>query len=325
MNVNKQEQLEIGKIITVILTTTVIVVLPGIVWSIFGWLHLLLPVLAFAVLSKFGKYTGKKFLLTSTGLSFICYAIIGNLDLFVFSAIFLLAGYVLFSSFENHESPALSGFKTAVTIGIGWSVVLAFFTWGSDISPYKQLTTTLDLGISEALAYYQETDTVSPETLAMLETTLNQMKVIVPLIMPSILACLVLFVSWFTMIISNTLLIRQTGSSAWSSYGMWQLPEKLIWLAISMGLLTMLPIPGIRVVALNALIILSVIYCFQGLAVAVFYMNKWNVPILMRSFFYVMMIVQTFGTIVLLVLGVADVWLDLRKIKPDQTIEEEIK
>ena len=325
MNVNEQEQPEIGKIITAILTTTAIVVLPGIAWSVFGWLHLLLPVLAFAVLSKFGKYTGKKFLLTSIVISLICYIILGNLDLFVFSAIFFFAGYVLFVSFENHESPALSGFKTAVTIAIGWSVVLAFFTWGSEISPYKQLITTLDLGISEALAYYQQTETVTPETLAMLDTTLSQMKVIVPLIMPAILGCFVLFISWFTMIISNTLLIRKNGSSSWSSYGMWQLPEKLIWVAICMGLVTMLPISGIRIVALNALIMLSVIYCFQGLAVAVFYMNKWNVPILMRSFFYVMMIVQTFGTIVLLVLGVADVWLDLRKIKTDNTIEEEIK
>lgn len=324
MNVDEQEQLDIGKIITAILTTTLIVVLPGIAWSLFGWLHLLLPVLAFAVLSKFGKYTGKKFLLTSTVLSLICYIILGNLDLFVFSAIFFLAGYILFSSFQNNDSPALSGFKTAVTIGVGWTVVLAFFTWGSDITPYKQILSTLDLGISEALAYYQKTDTVTPETLAMLETTLQQMKVIVPLILPSILGCLVLFISWFTMIISNTLLIRSNGSSSWSTYGMWQLPEKLIWLAIVMGLLTMLPISGLRIVALNALIILSVVYCFQGLAVAVFYMNKWNVPILMRSFFYVMMIVQTFGTIILLVLGVADVWLDLRKIKPNDTIEEEI-
>ena len=325
MLLKKQEQLEIGKIITAILSTTAIVVLPGIAWGLFGWLHLLLPLLAFAVLSKFGKYTGKKFLLTATVFSLICYIILGNIDLFVFSAIFLFAGYVLFSSFENNERPALSGFKTAVVIGIGWSAVLAFFTWGSDISPYRQLITTLDLGISEALTYYRASDSVTPETLAMLETTLSQMKIIVPLIMPAILGSLVLLVSWFTMILSNTLIIRQNGSSSWSSYGMWQLPDKIIWVAICMGLLTMVPVAGMRIIALNALILLSVVYCFQGLAVSVHFMNKWNVPILMRSFFYVMMIVQTFGTIVLLVLGIADVWLDLRKLKSDNINEEEIK
>ena len=325
MNVKEQDKLEVGKIITAILTTTLVIVLPGIAWALFGWLHLLLPLLAFAVLSKFGKYTGKKFLLTATFLALFCYIIIGNIELFVFSAIFLFAGYVLFLSYENHEKPALSCFKTVITIGIGWSIVLVFLAMGSDVSPYRQLVTTLDLGISEALTYYQDSDSVDLETLAMLETTLNQMKIIVPLIMPAILGTLVLLLSWFTMILCNTLMIHQKGSSHWSSYGMWQLPDKLIWIAIAMGLLAILPVSGLRVVAINVLILLSVIYSFQGLAVAVFYMNKWNVPILMRSFFYVMMIIQTFGTIILLVLGIADVWLDLRKIKSDDTTDDEIK
>jgi uncharacterized protein YybS (DUF2232 family) len=321
----EQEQLDIGKIITAILTTTTIIILPGIAWGLFGWLHLLLPLLAFAILNKFGKYTGRKFLFTASIFSLIVYIILGNLELFVFSAIFLLAGYVLFSSFENNESPALSGFKTAVTIGFGWGLVLAFFTWGNDVSPYKQLVTALDLGISEALTYYRDSEAVTTETLAMLETTLRQMKVIVPLIMPAVLGSLVLLVTWFTMILGNTLMIRQNGSTPWSNYGIWQLPEKMVWLAICMGLLALLPTSGLRVVALNALILLSVVYCFQGLAIAVFYMNKWNVPILMRSFFYVIMIIQTFGTIILLVFGIADVWLDLRKIKSDDLAEEENK
>ena len=320
-----QEQLEIGKIITAILTTTVIVVLPGIAWELFGWLHVMLPLLAFAVLSRFGKYTGKKFLFTAAVLSLVCYLIIGNVDLFVFSAIFLLAGYVLFASFEKHDSPALSGFKTAVTIGIGWSAVLVFFTWGSDVSPYRQLITTLDAGIGEALTYYRDSDSVTPETLAMLETTLSQMKIIVPLVMPAVLGSLVLLVTWFTMILGNTLMIRKNGSTPWSTFGTWQLPEKMIWLAIFMGVFVLLPVSATRVAALNALILLSVVYCFQGLAVAVFFMNKWNVPILIRSFFYVMMVVQTFGTIILLITGIADVWLDLRKIKAGEETEEENK
>lgn len=325
MTASDQGRLEVGKIITAILTTTAIVILPGIAWELFGWLHLFLPLLAFSVLCKFGKYTGKKFIATAVLLSLVCFLFLGNVDLFAFSAIFLFAGYVLFSSYEKGESPALSGFKTAVTIGIGWSVVLVFFTWGSDISPYKQLIITLDAGISEALTYYRDTETVSPETMAMLETTLSQMKIIVPLVMPAILGCLILLVTWLTMILGNTIAIRQHLASRWRNYGMWQLPDKLIWLAIAMGLLTLLPATFARTIAVNVLILLSLIYSFQGLSVAVFYMNKWNVPILMRSFFYVMMIVQTFGTIILLVVGIADVWLDMRKIDKDEEVNEEHK
>ncbi len=325
MTASEQGKLEVGKIITAILTTTAIIILPGIAWELFGWLHLLLPLLAFGVLSKFGKYTGKKFIATAAIFSLVCFLFLGNIDLFAFSAIFLLAGYVLFTSYENGESPALSGFKTAVTIGIGWSVVLAFFTWGSDISPYRQLIITLDAGITEALTYYRDNETVTPETMEMLETTLSQMKIIVPLVMYAILGCLVLLVTWLTMILGNAIVIRQQLESRWQNYGMWQLPDKLIWLAIIMGLLTLLPATSARTVAVNILILLSLIYSFQGLSVAVFYMNKWNVPILMRSFFYVMMIVQTFGTIILLVVGIADVWLDLRKIDKDEEADEENK
>ena len=323
MNAQEKEQLDIGKIIAAILTTTVIVVLPGIAWELFGWLHILLPLLSFAVLLKFGTYTGKKFLLTASVLSLIFYIIIGNLDLFVFSAIFLLAGYVQFSSFEKKERPAISGLKTFATISSGWLAVLLLFTLGKEVSPYSQLISTLDLGISEALSFYQGSDSVTPETLAMLETTLSQMKLVLPLIMPAILGSIVLLITWFSMVLGNLIAIRQQGPTAWAGYGLWQLPDKLIWLAIVLGICVMLPIPGLRIFALNTLILLGLIYCFQGLAVAVFYMNKWNVPLLLRSFFYVMLIVQTFGTIVLLIVGIADVWLDLRKIKLSDNVKED--
>lgn len=323
MTSTDQGKLEVGKILTAILTTTAIIILPGIAWELFGWLHLLLPLLAFGILCKFGEYTGKKFLATATIISLICFLFLGNIDLFAFSAIFLFSGYMLFTSYQRGESVALSGFKTALTIGIGWSVVLAFFTWGSDISPYRQLITTLDTGISEALTYYRDSENVAPETMVMLESTLSQMKVIIPLIMPAILGSLILLVTWLTMLLGNTLVIRQNGTSRWQNYGYWQLPDKVIWLAIIMGGMTLLPVSMVKAVAVNVLILLSLVYSFQGLAVAVFYMNKWNVPVLMRSFFYVMMIVQTFGTIILLVIGIADVWLDLRKIKATDNPEED--
>jgi uncharacterized protein YybS (DUF2232 family) len=319
----EKEQLDIGKIIAAILTTTAIVVLPGIAWELFGWLHILLPLLSFAVLLKFGKYTGKKFLLTASILSLIFYIIIGNLDLFVFSAIFLFAGYVQFSSFEKKERPAISGLKTFATISSGWIAVLILFTLGKEVSPYSQLISTLDLGISEALTFYQGSDSVTPETLAMLETTLSQMKLVLPLIMPAILGSIVLLITWFSMLLGNIIAMREQGSTAWAGYGLWQLPDKLIWFAIVLGICVMLPIPGLRIIALNILILLGLVYCFQGLAVAVFYMNKWNVPLLLRSFFYVMLIVQTFGTVVLLVVGIADVWLDLRKIKLSDNVKED--
>ncbi len=54
-----------------------------------------------------------------------------------------------------------------------------------------------------------------------------------------------------------------------------------------------------------------------------FFLDKWNVPIVFRSFFYVMIVFQSFGTALLLVAGIADIWFDFRKLhKEDNEINE---
>ena len=60
--------------------------------------------------------------------------------------------------------------------------------------------------------------------------------------------------------------------------------------------------------------LLAILYFFQGLAIAAFYLNKWKLPKFFRSVMYLMLILQSFGTILLTVVGIADVWFDIRKL-----------
>lgn len=309
------EQPEIGRIINIVLLTSLVLVLPGIQWSLFGWLHVFLPLLSFFLLGRYGRYTGKRLLLSAVTISLIVSLVLSSVDLFVFSFTLLLSGFVLYQSADRHESPALSGFKTAASLAGGWLIVLTILSAGSEISAYGQLLKTLDQGIIEALEYYRQSDTVSTETLVVLETTLYQMQVLVPMIMPAILGSLILMITWLTMVIGNILLLKTSGHAVWSSYRSWQLPEKLIWVVIVMAVLALIPTQPLRAVGINGLILLSIIYCFQGLSIVVFFMHKWDVPLLLRSFCYVMIVFQSLGTLVLLFFGIADIWFDFRKQK----------
>lgn len=188
-------------------------------------------------------------------------------------------------------------------------------SFGTEVNSYQLLINTLDTGITEALGYYRESGDISAESLVILESTLVQMKTIVPVIMPSILGSMILFVIWFTMVLGNRLLRTVSIDDPWGHYRLWQLPDKLIWLGILLGLCSILPLSLIKSFGINGLILLSVIYTFQGLSIVVYFMHKWNVPILLRSFLYVMVILQSFGTIILLICGVADIWFDFRKMK----------
>ncbi len=314
MTTQEIEQPEIGNIIKAILLTSAVIVLPGLEWSFMGWSQIFLPLLAFFLLGRFGGHTGKRLLLSSTAIALLIYIVLARIELFMFSASLLFSGFVLFRSAERHESPPVSGLKASASLAGGWLLIMIVLSVGSEASAYGQLLETLDRSIVETIEYYRQSDTVSSETLVMLENTLYRMQTLVPIIMPAILGSMILMITWLTMVIGNTFRLNVFEKSAWVGYRHWHLPDKLIWVVIIMGIMTLLP-TELRVVGVNSLVLLGIVYCFQGLAILVFFMNKWNVPLLLRSFLYVMIIFQSLGTIILLFVGIADIWLDFRKQK----------
>ncbi|SDP03792.1 DUF2232 domain-containing protein [Desulforhopalus singaporensis] len=311
---------ELTQILQTLAISCLVIILPGIYWSMFGWTHMLLPLLSFYILSRFGEHTGKRFLVTAGILSGVVLLLLNHFDLIIFSAILMLGGGVLFSAAKKKNSPALSGLKACATLGLSWIVVIAAYSIISGGSPYADLLASIDSTINETIQYYRQSDEVSAESLVMVEQLLLQVQAVVPLVMPSILGGVIITLTWFTMVVGNNLLLRHHDKAPWLPYAMWQLPERLIWMGIIFGACVIIPIHLPRAVGINGLFLLSIVYCFQGLAVVVFYLNKWKVPVLLKAFFYVMLVLQSFGTVILLFLGVTDIWFDYRRIKRNKAI-----
>lgn len=305
---------EIGNIIGNILLVTSVLTLPGIDWSLFGWIHLFLPLMTFFFLVKYGLGVGNKFILAGASLALILGLVTKTFDSVLFSYSFLPAGYIIARSGLNGENPAVSGIKGAATLALCWIALIYGMGAVTGISPYKAVIATLDSGIDEALEHYRVNATLEPDALLMLETTLYQMKAIIPVVMPGIFLSCTLFSTWLTMVLGNRLAFRFCSRKVWPRYRTWQLPDKLIWVGIASAAITFLPTGPLRPVGINLMILLATVYSFQGFAICVFYMNRWNVPLLFRSFLYVMIIFQSFGTILLLVLGIFDTWFDFRKL-----------
>lgn len=309
------EQPAVGLIIRTVLLLTLVIVLPGVQWSLFGWLHMVLPLAAFFILGRYGGFTGKRLILTAVALSLVVYLLQKDFELFLFAAGLLLAGYLLFLSAEKQDSPAMSWLKSSLGLSGYWIALITLFSMGSDLSPYAEFVRSIDEGIVEAIDFYRQSSEISSDTKVVLEATLLQMKVIIPLIFPSIIGSFIVVITWITMALGNKLLLRSSGRAPWIKCRNWQLPEKLIWSVIGAGILALLPVHFFRSIGINGLVLLSIVYCFQGLSIAIFFMNKWNVPVLLRSFFYVMMVFQSFGTLLLLIFGIADIWFDFRKLR----------
>ena len=214
------QQPEIKSILLIVLLVSLALVLPGLQWSLFGWLYILLPLFAFFLFGRFGSYTGKKLLLTAAAISLVANLLLGSFDLFLFSSAMLLPGFVLYRSAKRGELPSLSGLKGCLSLAGAWLIAVAFAAAGSEISVYSQMLHTLDQALTEGLEQYRQSDGISAETLVVIEATISQMKVVIPAIMPGILGSIVLFVTWTTMILGN-ILLKKTSDALYKSKGYW--------------------------------------------------------------------------------------------------------
>ena len=295
-----------------ILLFGLIITIPGLPSTLFGLIYFFVPLVVLFYMYKWEH--GFRYVLAGLLLGGVASTIIGSLGTLLFTITFIPPGYVLAESAFREESPVRSGTKATFTLILCWILLLTGFTLVTGINPITDFINSLDQGIEETLNYYRQTSEADPETISLIEQSFTQMKVIFPKVMVSIIAGFALISVWFTMVVGNSSIRRFIGYKPWIDHQVWELPPKLIWLFIGAAIIALLPLGIGRLVGINGTIILGIIYFFQGFSIFVFFMHKWNVPLLIRAFFYGMMLFQSFGTILLLVIGVGDVWFDLRRL-----------
>lgn len=306
-----------------VLFLSALLILPGLIWAIFGWISGVLPLTAFVFINKFGwSYTNRQFAIAILVSSFVSF-FLNSLELTSFSAMLIPAGYVVALSAQRKEEPWLAGLKGVITLTVCLAVFFGILLANSEVSLFKALAESLNAAIEEVQRHYQNSGTLSSENYVILERSLYQMKTVAPMIIPAILGSLIILISWITLVFGNIVLQKLDCSQPWHQYRYWSLPDKLIWGVIISGIFALLPGDLTRLISINILILLSLIYCFQGLAIIVFLLNKWNIPRILRSVIYIMMILQSFGTIILLGVGIANVWYDMRR--PSTPLENDTK
>lgn len=296
---------------------TLALLLPTMHITIFGWIYFMIPAIVLFYMYRWQQ--GLRFIGAGLVIAAVVSIFISSIPTVVFTASLIPAGYILCQSGFRSESPALSGLKGAIVLGSCWMILLALQTMLTGINPITDFIGALNHDIEEALNYYRQSSSVAPETMLLFEESFAQMRIIFPKILPALLISLVLVINWFTMIIGNRMVTRYTDYRPWSGHQYWRLPDKMIWLFIVSVLITILPVSSLRIVGINMLICMSLIYLFQGFSVLSYFLHKWNIPQLMRYFIYAMMLFQSFGTVLLLIGGIADVWLDIRRLvkKPE--------
>jgi uncharacterized protein YybS (DUF2232 family) len=95
----------------------------------------------------------------------------------------------------------------------------------------------------------------------------------------------------------------------------WKSPDILVWCFILSGFcLLVLPDGWVRVVLLNLFLISVVFYFFQGLAIVAYYFHYKNVPVFLRGIGYALIFLEQLFTLLVVGLGLFDLWGDFRRL-----------
>jgi len=298
---------------------TTIILLPGFYWVIFGWLYIFLPLIVFLYLHWFGRNIGGKFLVSAIVVSLFASVFMQTIPQVLFALTLIPGGLILADCAEKGETVCISGLKTTITILSFWIAYLLIISIGSEPSIYSTFIQSLDSSVTEAIKLYRQNGALTPEIQLVFEQTLRDIQIFLPKILVALCTIMAILMTWIAMTMGNYLLLQRRGDSPWPKYKLWQLPDRLIWIFITSAIFFIIPDDTASITGINLLIIIGLLYCIQGFSIVVYFFSKWNLPRIVRIIFYFMILFQSIGTVILLGFGLINTWIDLRKIKlPNQ-------
>ncbi len=156
----------------------------------------------------------------------------------------------------------------------------------------------------------------SGETARMLDASIEKAHYALLVILPALTAVMLGITGWINLLLGRTALKKASGFSSptLGRLNLWQAPGGLVWGVIGCSLFLILPFQAAKIVALNILIVLMMVYLLQGFAIISFYFEKKKVPLFIRALIYIAVAIQQFLLFFIIGLGFFDTWLNVRRI-----------
>lgn len=227
---------------------------------------------------------------------------------------FSVLGLILSEIFRRKMSIGTSVLLGTCLLLLMGLLVLAVAGLRKNLGPLEMVYAYLLESLEETARLYSQVG-ADPEKAGAFQETLKDLKEVVALIYPSLMIVGSAFVVWLNVIMSRPLFIkRNLEVPDFGALDRWKSPELMVWGLIAAGFSLFLSFSPLRLVAVNALVIMLAIYFFHGLSVLLFYLNKYRVPPWMRVGVYALIVLQQILVVGVTMAGLFDQWIDLRRI-----------
>lgn len=322
MGFDGSEYVNRNSILFGIIVTTVIMLLPTVTGRV-GWLQSFVPLPIFYYLVSEGEQKGRKIIGTAALLAAFVAAVTSTLSVLIFSFMLAPLGFLLAHEVRDKSTLNVTAAKSLLLLTAILLLTGFFVSAVNNSNPYTEILADIDLQISATYEIIEKQYGDLPfETKKELESAFQKLRGMIPKILPSLLLTMVVSTIWLNIVAGHTLLRKKSETlSPWGNLRDWRLPDWLIWGAILAGLCIVLPFNAMNIIGMNLLIFFGTFYFLQGMAVFSSLLFKWSVPPPARmAIFLLLILVQVYAIMLLIILGVADTWIDLRRVEKNDAV-----
>jgi len=264
--------------------------------------------------TKLGIHQGLKMM----GITIVIVGLISKLEgypqLIFFCLEFSLLGLIISEIYKREFTFGLTIFLGASFMLLLGAISLFLVGLSKKMGPLELILDYFQSNLAETIKAYENTG-LDQEKVIHLEEYGKVVTNLVTKIYPALVIIGTGFVVWLNVVISRPLFRR--GKVKYPDFGpmdRWQSPEFMVWGVIAAGFALFLSRTGIKLLAINSLIVMSVIYVFHGLSIVLFFLDRYHVPRWVRFGVYLLIIFQQIILLGLAVAGLFDQWIDFRKI-----------
>ncbi len=273
----------------------------------------LIPLPALFYRLKLGRQSG---LMVAAGAGMASAAILGRMSVDLFFFLGLVAtGFVLGDLFERRvsiERALLTASGSNLAIAVAGMFLLSALA-GSGVIEF--ISAYIGRNLTLTMEFYRSAG-LPAETIDFISGAMERIEYVLVRILPGMMAAAALLLSWSTLLLARPLLLAR--HMALPDYGPlvhWRAPDKLVWLLIACGVLLLLPAKDLKILGLNGLMVLMVIYFFQGIAIVAYFFERRRFPRPLRILLYSLLALQQLLLLLVVAVGLFDMWLNFRKLE----------
>jgi uncharacterized protein YybS (DUF2232 family) len=141
----------------------------------------------------------------------------------------------------------------------------------------------------------------------------DQMPRLLQRLLPGLLVTNTALVAWLNVVLARQIAFILDKDRPEPAMYNWAPPEWVIFGLLGAGFLLLVPVPGARLLGLNLLMVLAVLYFSQGVAVVASWFLRLGVPRPLRVVGYILLFLNPLFFLII-TLGLMDLWLDFRRL-----------